>query len=117
MTTEHRAFVEHFKLIFFVNAYDAIVRVEITPKAMIQCFDAEMTPQSFLQIYRDRQAMLQGAALLKASPDDACILLDTDDIDTFNLQQQSTNTLNTPITLRPGMRATTPSRRDSSFAA
>lgn len=100
MSAQHTAFVEHFKLVFFVGAQENPIRAEVTPKAMIQRFDADMTPQSFLDIYQRQQGFLHSAALAKATSAEAVVVLDTEDLDAMALQQQPEG-MSAPITLRP----------------
>lgn len=108
---QHNAFVEHFKLVFFVDAQEHPIRAEVTPKAMIQCFDADMTPRSFLEIYERQQNLLHRAALAKAGATDATIVLDTEDLDALTVQQQPEG-LATPISLRAVTGGGKPYRRD-----
>lgn len=126
MSAQHSAFVEHFKLVFFVGAQDNPIRAEVTPKAMVQRFDAEMTPQSFLNVYQRQQDLLHSAALAKATSAEATVVLDTEDLDVLNLQQQQPEAMSAPISLRPisgagkcyrpGRFAPTSAARDARFA-
>jgi sulfur relay (sulfurtransferase) DsrF/TusC family protein len=102
MSAQHNnAFVEHFKLVFFVGNQESPIRAEVTPKAMIQRFNAEMTPRSFLDVYRRQQDFLHSAALAKATSSEATVVLDTEDLDALALKEQQPEAPSAPITLRP----------------
>lgn len=109
---QHNAFVEHFKLVFFVDAQKQPIRAEVTPRAMVQCFDAEMTPRSFLEIYERQQKLLHTAALAKAGTPEATIVLDTEDLDVLPLKEQQPQALSAPISLRAVVGVGNSYRRD-----
>jgi len=112
MSAQHTAFVEHFKLVFFVGTQDNPIRAEVTPKAMIQRFDADMTPRSFLDVYQRQQDFLHSAALAKATSSEATIVLDTEDLNALALKEQQPGAMSAPITLRPISGASQPYRRE-----
>lgn len=112
MSAQQTAFVEHFKLVFFVGSQENPIRAEVTPKAMVQRFAADMTPQSFLDVYRRQQDFLHDAALAKATSTEATIVLDTEDLDALALHEQQPDAASAPITLRPIAGAGKSYRRD-----
>lgn len=113
MTTQRHPFVEHFKLVFFLETPGNPVRVEVTPRAMVQCFDAHMTPKSLLDAYYRHQAFLHDAASSRAAGADAPVVLDTEDLDAHTLSQQDRESLNASISLKSASRSAVFGRRDS----